>query len=167
MELSSVVDLFLADPALTARVVVAWNTPLYSRGEPTADIRDGVLRPGLNEVSRNGQIVALTDRRKYPTHLYSVTAGHFRERSLHSAFALAEISGRAASAYPAGMMHLVGIWVMCRIFPAGHLSISGRELALQARLEQLRWWAFCAEAGAAALAQWGFAPVMCAAVGRQ
>lgn len=88
--MSSVVDLLLADPALTARVVVAFNTPFYSRGEPTADIRDAVLRLGLNEVSRIVQIVALTDRRKYPTHLYSVTAGHFWERSLHSACALAD-----------------------------------------------------------------------------
>jgi HD-like signal output (HDOD) protein len=167
VQLSAVADLFVADPALTARVVAACNTPFYSRGEPTGDIRDAVLRLGLNEVSRIVQIVALTDLRKYPTHLYTQTSAHFWERSLHTAFAMDEISGCAASAYTAGMMHLVGIWVLCSVFPGGHLAIAERELALQARLEQLRLGVCFAEAGAVALAKWGFAPAVCRAVDRQ
>ncbi len=167
VQLSTVADLFQADPALTARVVAACNTPFYSRGEFTVDIRDAVLRLGLNEVSRIVQMVVLTDLRKYPTHLYTQSSAHFWERSLHTAFAIEEISGRDSSAYTAGLMHLVGIWVLCSVFPAGHRSISEQELAQQARLEQLRLGVGFAAAGAVALAKWGFAPVVCAAVGRQ
>jgi len=167
VQLSDVADLFHSDPALTARVVAACNTPYYSRGEPTVDIREAVLRLGLDEISRIVQIVSLTDLRKYPTHLYTATSGHFWERSLHTGFVIDEISGHDPMAYTAGIMHLAGIWVLCSVFPAGHLSIADRELALQARLEQLRLGVSFAEAGAAALAKWGFAPAICEAVLRQ
>jgi HD-like signal output (HDOD) protein len=167
VQLGDVADLFRSDPALTARVVAACNSASYARGEPTVDIRDALLRLGLNEVSRIVQVVALTDLRKYPTHLYTATAGHFWERSLHTAFVIDEISDRAPFAYTAGIMHLVGIWVLCSVFPAGHLSIEARELALQARLEQLRLGVSFAEAGAVALAKWGFALQICEAVSRQ
>jgi len=167
VQLCEVADLFRADPALAARVVAACNSPFYSRGEPTTDIRDAVLRLGLYEVSRIVQIVSLTDLRKYPTHLYTATSGHFWERSLHTAFVIDEISGRDPFAYTAGIMHLVGIWVLCSVFPAGQLSIEERELELQARLEQLRLGVSFAEAGAIALTKWGFAPPICEAVARQ
>lgn len=167
IQLSDVADLFRSDPALTARVVAACNSTYYARGERTVDIRDAVLRLGLDEVSRIVQVVALTDLRKYPTHLYTGTAGYFWERSLHTAFVIDELSDRNPSAYTAGIMHLVGIWVLCSVFPAGHMSITERELALQARLEQLRLGVSFAEAGAAALAKWGFDPQVCEAVGRQ
>ena len=166
-EISEVADLFLADPALTARVVAACNSPFYSRGETTEDIREAVLRLGMNEVSRLVQIVSLTDLRKYPTHLYTDTSEHFWERSLHTAFIMDELSGHDPHAYTAGIMHLVGIWVLCSVFPAGELTIEERELALQARLEQLRLGVSFAEAGASALAKWGFSPEICEAVLRQ
>jgi len=167
VQLADVAELFHSDPALTARVVAACNSAFYSRGEPTADIRDAVLRLGLNEVSRIVQIVMLTDLRKYPTHLYTAAAGHFWERSLHTAFVIDEISGHDPIAYTAGIMHLVGIWVLCSVFPAGHLSIEERELALQARLEQLRLGVTFAEAGGAALSKWGFGDQVCDAVSWQ
>jgi HD-like signal output (HDOD) protein len=164
VQLADVAELFRADPALTARVVAACNTPYYSRGVPTVDIRDAVLRLGLREVSRIVQIVSLTDLKKYPTHLYTETSGHFWERSLHTAFVIDEISGRDPSAYTAGIMHLVGIWVLCSFVPTGQLTIGERELELQARLEQFRLGVSFAEAGAAALEKWGFAPQICQAV---
>lgn len=167
VQLSEVADLFRSDPALTARVVAACNSPIYARGERTADVRDAVLRLGIFEVARIVQIVALTDLRKYPTHLYTQTAGHFWERSLHTAFVIDEISDRDPAAYTAGIMHLVGIWVLCSIFPAGHLTIKERELALQAELEQLRLGVSFADAGSAALAKWGFDAPICNAVLRQ
>ena len=167
VQLADVADLFRSDPALTARVVAACHSPYYSRGERTADIREALLRLGLNEVLQIVQVVALTDLRKYPTHLYTATAGHFWARSLHTAFVIDAISEGAPFAYTAGIMHLVGIWVLCSIFPAGRMSIDERELALQARLEQLRLGVSFAEAGAAALTQWGFAPQICDAVSRQ
>src|SRR5947209_7477719 len=92
VQLSDVADLFRSDPALAARVVAACNSPFYSRGEPTTDVRDAVLRLGMNEVSRIVQIVTLTDLRKYPTHLYTQTSSHFWARSLHTAFVMDEIS---------------------------------------------------------------------------
>jgi len=158
VQLADVAELFTADPALSARVVAACNSPYYWRGEKTTDIRSAVLRLGINEVSRIVQIVTLTDLKKYPTHLYTEAAGHFWERSLHTAFVMEELSDREPSAYTAGIMHLVGIWVLCSVFPAGHMSIEERELALQAALEQLRLGVSFAEAGGAALAKWGFAP---------
>ena len=167
VQLSDVAELFRADPALAARVVAASRSPYYGRGEPTADIREAVLRLGLSEVSRIVQIVMLTDLRKYPTHLYTDAAGHFWERSLHTAFLIDEISGRDPLAYTAGIMHLVGIWVLCSVFPAGPRSIEARELAMLADLEQLRLGVTFAAAGGAALAQWGFAPQICDAVSWQ
>lgn len=167
VQLADVAELFRADPALTARVVAACNSPHFYRGTPTIDIRDAVLRLGLNEVSRILQIIALTDLRRYPTHLYARTSEHYWERSLHTAFVMDELGEHDPTAYTAGMMHLVGIWVLCSVFPAGHLPIEERELALQARLEQLRLGVSFADAGAAALAKWGFAPGICEAVARQ
>ncbi len=164
VQLADVAELFRADPALTARVVAACNSSFYTRGERTTDIRGAVLRLGLNEVSRIVQIVLLTDFRKYPTHLYTGAADHFWERSLHTAFVIDELSGRDPSAYTAGIMHLVGIWVMCSIFPAGPVTIQARELALLAQLEQLRLGVTFAKAGGVALAQWGFSPRICDAV---
>jgi HD-like signal output (HDOD) protein len=163
-QLSDVAELFHSDAALTARVVAACNSPYYSRGEPTADIRDAVLRMGMHEVARIVQIVTLTDLRKYPTHLYTDAASHFWERSLHTAFVMDEISGCDPFAYTAGIMHLVGIWVLCSAFPAGTMSIKERELALQAQLERHRLGVTFAEVGSAALAQWGFAPQIYEAV---
>jgi HD-like signal output (HDOD) protein len=167
IQLADLVELFRADPALTARVVAACNSSYYARGEPAANIREAVLRLGLDEVARIVQIVALTDLRKYPTHLYTKTSGHFWERSLHTAFVADDIAGHDPLAYTAGIMHLVGIWVLCSVFPSESLPIEERELALQARLEQLRLGVSFAEAGAAALAKWGFGPKICQAVGRQ
>lgn len=167
VQLADVAELFCADPALAARVVAACNSPHFSRGTATTDIRDAVLRLGLNEVSRILQIISLTDLRRYPTHLYARTSGHYWERSLHTAFVMDELGEHDPAAYTAGMMHLVGIWVLCSVFPPGHLTIEERELALQARLEQLRLGVSFADAGAAALVKWGFAPVICEAVARQ
>lgn len=168
VQLADVAELFRSDPALMARVMAACNSPYYSPGERTVDFREALLRLGLNEVSRIVQIVALTDLRRYPTHLYTQTTGHFWERSLHTAFVIDELSGRDSTAYTAGIMHLVGIWVLCSAFPAGQQqSIAERELALQARLEQLRLGVSFAEAGALALTKWGFTPAICEAVGRQ
>ena len=167
VQISDVAELFHSDSALAARVVAACNSPFYSRGAKTADIREAVLRLGMHEVSRIVQIVALTDLKRYPTHLYTDTAGHFWARSLHTAFVIDEISEHDPFAYTAGIMHLVGIWVLCSVFPAGHLSIEERELALQARLEQLRLGVNFAEAGGAALSKWGFAPQICNAVAWQ
>lgn len=168
VQLADVAELFHSDPALTARVVAACNSPYYARGgEPTADIRTAMLRLGLSEVLRIVQIVSLTDLKRYPTHLYTNTAGHFWQRSLHTAFVIEEISGEDPFAYTAAIMHLVGIWVLCSVFPAGRLSIEERELALQAELEQLRLGVTFAEAGGAALTKWGFAPKICDAVAWQ
>jgi HD-like signal output (HDOD) protein len=167
VHLEEVAELFHADPALAARVVSACNSPYYSRGVRTADIREAVMLLGLEEVSRIVQVVTLTDLRKYPTHLYSNTAGHFWERALHTAFVMEELSAHDAHAYTAGIMHLVGIWVLCGAFPAGGMAIATRELALQAELEQLRLGVNFAGVGGAALAQWGFAPEVCQAVSWQ
>lgn len=161
VQLGDVAELFHSDPALAARVVKACNSTYYWRGEKTTDIRDAVLRLGINEVSRIVQIVMITDLKKYPTHLYTEAAGHFWARSLHTAFVIDELSGHDPSAYTAGIMHLVGIWVLCSVFPAGHMSIEERELALQAALEQLRLGVTFAEAGWAALQKWGFTPQIC------
>lgn len=164
VQIEEVASLFLADPALTARVVAACNSAFYSRGERTYDIGDAILRLGMHELARIVQIVTLTDLRKFPTHLYNVTAGYFWERSLHTAFVMDEISRREPAAYTTGIMHLVGVWVLCSGFPTGQLTIKDRELALQAELEQLRLGVSFAEAGGTALAKWGFAPQICEAV---
>lgn len=166
VQISDVADLFRSDPGLSARVVAACNSPFYSRGgEPTVDVRDAVMRLGISEVSRIVQIVALTDLKKYPTHLYTDAASHFWERSLHTAFVVDEISERDPMCYTAGIMHLVGIWVLCSVFPpGGRQTIKDRELAMQAQLEQLRLGVSFTEAGAAALGKWGFAESICNAV---
>jgi HD-like signal output (HDOD) protein len=164
VQISDVAELFHSDPALTARVVAVCNSTYYSQGEKTADIRQAVMRLGLQEVSRIVQIVMLTDFKRYPTHLYTNASSHFWERSLHTAAVTDEISDRNPMAYTAGIMHLVGIWVLCSIFPVGHMSIGERELELQAQLEQLRLGLTFAKAGGQALKMWGFAPAICDAV---
>jgi HD-like signal output (HDOD) protein len=163
-QLSDVAELFRSDPALTARVVAACNSPYYSRGQASRDIRDAILHLGLAEVSRIVQAVMMTDFRRYPTHLYSNTADHFWKRSLHTAFVIDEISGGNPAAYTSGIMHLVGIWVLCSIFPGASASIDEREIELQAQLEQHRLGVTFARAGGVALAKWGFEPEICAAV---
>jgi HD-like signal output (HDOD) protein len=167
IQLSEVAELFHSDPALTARVVAACNGSFFARGERTTEIRDAIIRLGLNEVSRIVQIVTLTDLRRHPTHLYTEAAGHFWERSLHTAFVIDEISDRDPFAYTAGIMHLVGVWVLCSSFPPGGKAIAASELALQAQLEQLRLGVNFAEAGAAALSKWGFSERICDAVAWQ
>lgn len=167
VELADVAELFRSDPALMARVMSACNSAYYAPEQPPATFDEGLLRLGLAEVTRIVQIVSLTDFRRYPTHLYTQTAEHFWERSLHTAFVMDELSNRHPLAYTAGMMHLVGIWVLCAVFPATKSSIAERELALQARLEQLRLGVSFAEAGAAALTRWGFPSSICHVVGRQ
>jgi HD-like signal output (HDOD) protein len=164
VEIADVAKLFHSDPALTARVVAACNGPLYWQGQRTSDIRDAVLRLGLNEVSRIVQVVTLTDFKRYPTHLYTNAAGHFWERSLHTAYVIDELSDKDPFAYTAGIMHLVGIWVLCSIFPAGHMSIGERELEMQAQLEKLRVGVTFARAGSRVMEKWGFAPQICDAV---
>lgn len=164
VELSDVAKLFRADPALTARVVAVCNSPYYSREQSTGDIGEAILHLGLAEVSRIVQAVMLTDFKKYPTHLYTSTADHFWERSLHTAFVIDEISGRNPFAYTAAIMHLCGIWVLSSIFPSGGLSIDERELELQAQLEQHRLGVTFARAGGRAMTMWGFDPEICSAV---
>ena len=164
VQLADVAALVQVDPALTARVVAVCNSSFYSRGATTRDIRDAILHLGLSEVSRIVQAVTMTDFKKYPTHLYTKTADHFWERSLHTAFVMDEISGGDPSAYTAGIMHLVGVWVLCSIFPIGMLSIDERELELQAQLEQFRLGVTFATAGSRAMAMWGFAPEICDAI---
>lgn len=167
VQLDDVAELFRSDPALTARVMAVCNSVYCSPGGRITQFRDALLHVGLEEVSRIVQIVSVTDLRRYPTHLYTQTADHFWERSLHTAFVMDELSGRDPLAYTAGIMHLVGIWVLCSVFPPQQASITERELALQARLEQLRLGVSFADAGAAALSKWGFAGRISAAVARQ
>jgi HD-like signal output (HDOD) protein len=164
VELSELATLFHADPALTARAVAACNSPFYSRGSHITDIREAIMHIGMKEVSRIVQMVVLTDFKKYPTHLYTSVSDHFWERSLHTALVVDEISGKRPEAYTAGIMHLVGVWVLCSIFPVGYLSISERELDLQAQLEQHRLGVNFARAGGKAMKVWGFSPEICAAV---
>lgn len=167
VQLSDVAELFRADPALMARVTAAANSTYYGRDTKVTDVSEALLRLGMEEVSRIVQIVSLTDLGRYPTHLYTQTAEHFWERSLHTAFVMDQLSGFDSSAYTAGIMHLVGVWVLCSVIPEGSPSISERELALQARLEQLRLGVSFAAAGAVALEKWGFAAPICEAVARQ
>lgn len=167
VQLSDVADLFRSDPALMARVTAAANSVFYARETRVTDFREALLCLGIEEVSRIVQIVSLTDLGRYPTHLYTQTADHFWERSLHTAFVMDDISGHDPFAYTAGIMHLVGVWVLCSVVPPGSPSISERELAMQARLEQLRLGVSFASAGALALERWGFAAPICEAVGRQ
>jgi HD-like signal output (HDOD) protein len=164
VDISEIATLFHADSALTARAVAVCNSPFYSRGFAITDIRDAILHLGLKEVSRIVQTVILTDFKKYPTHLYTNVADHFWERSLHTAIVIDDISGGNPTAYTAGIMHLVGVWVLCSIFPAGYLSIGERELDLQAQLEQHRLGVNFARAGGRAMTAWGFEPEICGAV---
>jgi HD-like signal output (HDOD) protein len=164
VQLDEVAELFRSDPALTARIVGACNSSFYSRGQSNRDIRGSILHLGLAEVFRIVQAVMMTDFRKYPTHLYTNTADHFWKRSLHTAFVIDEISGNSPTAYTVGIMHLVGIWVLCSIFPDADASIDERELELQAQLEQHRLGVTFAKAGGVALSKWGFEPEICAAV---
>jgi HD-like signal output (HDOD) protein len=149
---------------LTARVVAVCSSPYYSRGQSSRDIRDAILHLGLAEVLRIVQAILMTDFRKYPTHLYTNSADHYWERSLHTAFVADDISGGHPAAYTAGIMHLVGIWVLCSIFPNTYASIGERELDLQAQLEQQRLGVTFAKAGSFAMEKWGFDPEICAAV---
>jgi HD-like signal output (HDOD) protein len=158
VELAEIAGLIHADSALTARVMATCNSSYYASRLPVVDIRDAVLRLGLKEISRLVQIVTLTDLRKFPTCLYAATSDHFWERSLHTAYVAEELGDGDPSAYTAGIMHLVGIWVLCSLFPAGLMTIEERELALRSQLERLRMGVSFTEAGAAALAKWGFAP---------
>lgn len=164
VELGTIADLIHADAALTARVVAACNSPYYVRGQPITDIREAIAHMGLEQVLRIVQVVMLTDFRKHPTHLYTHTADYFWERSLHTAVVIDEISGNDPGAYTAGIMHLVGIWVLCTLVPPGGLSINERELVLQAELEQHRLGVNFARAGSLAMSQWGFHPEISEAV---
>ncbi len=168
VHLAEVAELFRADPALTARVIAACNSPYYGGEQRTTDIRDAVLRLGLREISHLVHVVTMTDLRKYPTHLYHYTAGYFWERSLHTAYLCEELDAGSRLAFTTGIMHLVGVWALCTVFPGGqNMPIVARELILQAELEQLRLGLDFAEAGSQALAQWGFDPGVCRAVAWQ
>ena len=157
VHLSEVAELFRSDPALSARIVAACNSPYYGGEQCTTDIRDAVLRLGLREVSHLVHVVTMTDLRKYPTHLYHYTAGYFWERSLHTAYLCEELGADDRLAFTTGVMHLVGVWALCSIFPSPQgMPIVARELMLQSELEQLRLGLDFADAGAQALAQWGF-----------
>ena len=164
VELAEIAELFRADPALTARIVAACNSAFYSPESRITEFRQALLHLGLRELVRFVEIAAVTDLRRYPTQLYTQTADYFWERSLHTAFVLDELSGRDPFAYTAGIMHLVGVWVLCSVAPSTTSSIAARELALQAELEQLRLGVSFAAAGALALRQWGFPADICTAV---
>ena len=155
VQISDVAELFRSDPALTARIVGVCNSPFFSRGQSCGDIREAIMHLGLAEVLKIVQAVVMTDFRKYPTHLYTNTADHFWKRSLHTAFVIDDISGASPAAYTAGIMHLVGIWVLCSIFPDTNSSIDERELELQAQLEHHRLGVTFAKAGGIALRKVG------------
>lgn len=164
VDIAEIAELMHADTALTARVVAACNSPYYSRGNHIVDIREAISHMGLEQVLRMVQAVMLTDFKKHPTHLYTHVSDFFWERSLHTAVVIDELSDHDASAYTAGIMHLVGVWVLCSIFPPSGLTISEKELSLQAELEQHRLGVHFARAGSKAMALWGFHDDICAAV---
>ena len=164
VQLTDVAELFHADPALTARVVAASNSAYYARPVKVADIREAVFHLGMAEVSRLVQVATLTDFKRHPTHLYSDTANHFWERSIHTALVCEEIGPHVPLAYTAGIMHLVGVWVLCGIFPSSQRSIAERELELQAEIEHLRLGVNFAYAGSQVLQRWGFPPSVCDAI---
>jgi len=164
IHIGELADLFRVDPALTVRVVSACNTPFFFRGGRISDIRDAVFHLGLGEVARIVQLVMLTDFKRYPTHLYTQSAEYYWQRSLHTAVVIDELCDRDPLAYTAGIMHLVGVWALCSIFPAGHASIGEAELELQAQLEQHRLGVTYCGAGGRSMARWGFPPIICEAV---
>lgn len=155
VHLEAVAELFRSDPALSARVVSACTSPIYARTNGAGEIHEAILVLGVKELTRIVHVVTMTDLRKYPTHLYHFAAGHFWERSLHTAYVCEDLGKEDPLAFTAGIMHLVGVWVLCSVFPAGSMPIVARELALQAEIEELRMGLNFAAVGGTALFQWG------------
>ena len=161
------VELLRADPALTARIFALCRSIEYSRGSPPESIHEAVMRIGAKELYRLTMAVSMARVASQATHLYRDNSNTFWERAVTTAVAMEETcpeGGSREQAFTIGLMHLVGVWILCRRYPAAEGCIESADLVQMAQFERLRFGVAFAQVGAAALARWGFSTAVCEAV---
>jgi HD-like signal output (HDOD) protein len=156
-------DLVRADPALLSRVTAASQTIAHARNARNETVVESISRLGSRMVRRLALGICMADFTAAPVHLYRETAKHYWLRSIMTAVAMDETDG-SDDGFVAGLMHLVGVWLVCQAVPPSGVQIEARELALQAQLERLRFGVTAAEIGGHALLEWGFPPSVASAV---
>jgi HD-like signal output (HDOD) protein len=161
------VSLLKSDPGLTARVFKVCSNPEYGRGNPPQSIREAVIRLGARELYRLATMIAMGRLRADETKHYQVDALYFWKRTVATAVSMEEISPESGSReidYTIGLMHLIGVWILCKQMSADGTAISAPSLPAQAQAEKLRFGIAYAQVGATALERWGFAKEVCEAV---
>ncbi len=161
------VKLLMTDTVLTARVFKVCSNTEYGRGNPPETIREAVIRLGARELYRLSTAIAMGKVKAQPTHLYDATPAYFWKRTVSTAISMEELSPEDGSPevdYTIGLMHLIGVWILCRQIPAEGNLIGCANLAAMAMAEKLRFGMAYAQIGATALEKWGFPKTVCEAV---
>ncbi len=167
-EIAEVVQL---EPGLAARVVRMAQSTKFGRGGSVSNIMEAIQRVGLSGVHELVTYAVAAHLVGQPLQSYGLDAQSLWSRAVACAIAASSLAERSdvdrSGAYTAGLMHGIGLLVIDRHASgqrrAPLLVSSGYPLDY-APAEQ-DWLGFThAEAGAALLELWGFAPDVIAAV---
>ncbi len=170
-EIAEVVKL---EPGLAARVVRMAQSTQFGRGAPVSTIMEAIQRVGLSGVHELVTYAVAAHLVGQPLQTYQLDAQSLWSRAVACAIAASRLAERSdvdrSGAYTAGLMHGIGLLVIDRHASgqrrAPTLVSSGYPLDY-APAEQ-EWLGFThAEAGAALLELWGFAPDVISAVRHQ
>lgn len=161
------VRLLMTDPGLTARVFKVCSNPEYGRGNPPESIHEAVIRLGARELYRLSTMIAMGRLRAQETHHYLEGSEYFWKRTVSTAVSMEELTPEDGSReidYTIGLMHLVGVWILCKQVPATGEPMHCTNLGTMAQMEKARFGQAYAQIGATALERWGFSKGVCEAI---
>jgi HD-like signal output (HDOD) protein len=168
-DMSDAIDALKAEPVLTAAILAACNSPYQFRGGKVTDLESAVHRIGYRETYRIALLVTFRQGLRLKHVPDNRAADYLWRRAAIAACAMERFSEdayAAPTAYTTGLLHLIGCFLLARDRPRTEAleTTDVRGLADA----QTEWWGIAyPEAGALALKQWGFPPIICVPIGNQ
>ena len=172
--IGDVVELIVLEPGLSARVVRMSNSTHFGGSGRVSDVMEAIQRVGLTGVQELVTFAIASQLIGKPLTTYHLDAETIWFRSVACALAAASLAEASdidrGEAYTAGLMHGIGLMVIDRFFAEMKSSktIVSSEYPVDFAPGEREYFGYShAEAGAALLELWGFAPCIVAAVKHQ
>jgi HD-like signal output (HDOD) protein len=161
-----IAEIIRSDAVLVARVMETSRKTFFARTSVPGTLTEAIARLGSSMIYKVSLNSCVADMCENPTHLYRAPTKTFWERAVNTAIAMEQGAEQSQGEHPytAGLMHLVGVWLLCQILPQSEDKIEARSLAEQEAVEAERFGTTYARIGAQALRAWGFNEAVASAV---
>lgn len=139
INVDDVAALLRRDAGLTARLIAAANSAVYSSAEPAQSLEESLARIGYREAYRIVGAVAAQQLNDPPLRLYGIGPQRIRENALFTALVMEELADSARlegrAAYTIGLLRSIGKVVLDRV-----AALRGEAPSLPAGTDDLAAW---------------------------